>query len=201
MDLLRKFKNWFLWMTRPLPAPVRNFGQEINVRGRRFLLEPATADDVPEMVNVERWAYKGEEPWAPEIFYGLLSQGHNSLFVLIREPETNALVGYIIASFRPGIKSVHISNVTIAPDWQGRGMGTFLVTFIMTIAKQINFERISLEVRVSNEQAIKLYRHLGFKVIRTRTNYYEDNNEDAYDMAQVLGGNVDDVKFSRKHNG
>lgn len=202
MDLWRKFRNWFTWISRPLPEQVRNFRQMITVRGRSFELRPASRDDIAEMVLVERWAYEGEEPWAEGVFYDLLSQPYNSLFVLIREPETNSLAGYIIASFRPGIKDVHISNITIAPDWQKRGLGTFLLTYIMTVAQQINFNRVSLEVRVSNVGAVALYERLGFQIVRTRAKYYDDTGEDAYDMAQMLGDGTkdDDGQLSFKDN-
>ncbi|GAK29989.1 ribosomal-protein-alanine acetyltransferase [Weissella oryzae SG25] len=193
MDLWKKFRNWFTWVSRPLPEIVRDFYQEITVRGRKFVLRPATRDDIAEMILVERLAYAGDEPWAEEIFYDLLSQPHNSLFILLREPETNSLAGYVIASFRPGIKDVHISNITVAPDWQKRGLGTFLLSYVMTVAHQIKFRRVSLEVRVSNQGAVSLYKRLGFEIVRTRTQYYEDNGEDAYDMAQMLGDSNEDV--------
>ena len=49
-------------------------------------------------------------------------------------------------------------------------------------------EVISLEVRVSNKVAINLYEKFGFITMRTRKSYYQDNHEDAYEMAKALGG-------------
>ena len=111
--------------------------------------------------------------------------------MIVRQPETGSMVALIGAAFRPGIHEVHITNIMVAPHWQSRGVGTFLVMYMMTIAQQINFHRISLEVRVSNKRAQQLYARLGFQIIRRKVHYYGENGEDAFDMAQILGNQID----------
>lgn len=183
----KRFKNWLHWQMHPLPQSLREFKQTISVKGFDFELVPAQYQDVDEMVELEREAYHGEEPWSADIFHNELHRSRERLYVVVREPETGAMVAYIGAAFRPGIHEVHITNVTVAPHWQGRGIGTFLLMYMMTVAKQIRFNRMSLEVRVSNTSAQRLYERLGFQVVRRKAHYYEDNGEDALDMAQILG--------------
>ena len=187
----KRFKNWVHWLMHPLPQSLREFRQVIAVNGFEFHLMPAQYTDVEEMVVLERAAYNGEEPWSEDIFHNELHRSRERLYVVVREPETGTMVAYIGAAFRPGIHEVHITNVTVTPHWQGRGLGTFLLMYMMAVAKQIRFHRVSLEVRVSNVSAQRLYERLGFQTVRRKTNYYGDNGEDAFDMAQILGRKSD----------
>ncbi len=70
-----------------------------------------------------------------------LRRTRDRLYVIVRQPETGSMVALIGAAFRPGIHEVHITNIMVAPHWQSRGVGTFLVMYMMTIAQQINFHR------------------------------------------------------------
>jgi ribosomal-protein-alanine N-acetyltransferase len=185
--MLKEFSNWLQWVLHPLPIELRNFHQTIVVRGQEWDLTPAQYKDVAEMVAVERAAYFGSEPWSAHVFHSELNRPHERLYVVVRHPETQQMVGFIGAAYRAGIREVHITNVTIAPEWQSHGIGTFLMMYMMTVATQIRFSRMSLEVRVSNAAAIRLYERLGFQIVRRKADYYEDNQEDAFDMAQVLG--------------
>jgi ribosomal-protein-alanine N-acetyltransferase len=185
--MLREFSNWLTWVSHPLPVELKKFHQLIQVRGHEFDLTPAQYRDVPEMVDVEHEAYNGEEPWSDQTFYTELNRRRTRLYVIVRDPQTQEMVGYIGAAYRAGVREVHITNVTVRPSWQGHGIGTFLMMYMMTVAAQIRFSRMSLEVRVSNVSAIRLYERLGFQTVRRKAGYYADNHEDAFDMAQVLG--------------
>jgi len=194
--MLKNFRNWYQWIRHPLPQNLRHFKQRIVVNGFEFDIVPAQHQDVEEMIRVQNEAYHGDEQWSTAVFHNELSRTRERLYVIVREPQTHTMVAYIGAAFRPSIHEVHITNVTVTPHWQGRGIGTFLLMYMMTVAKQIKFDRISLEVRVSNDGAKRLYEHLGFQVIRRKTNYYENNHEDALEMAQILGRKQDDDGFN-----
>ena len=75
----------------------------------------------------------------------------------------------------------HITNIAIDPGYRGKGLGTLLVKHIMEDEGNINLHGFTLEVRVSNEPAIKLYEKLGFKNEGVRPGYYTDG-EDAIIM-------------------
>jgi len=71
----------------------------------------------------------------------------------------------------------HIMNVAVAPDYRGQGIGE---TLLRTMMAYTNLEAYTLEVRMSNRTAIRLYRRLGFTEIAIRPEYYID--EDALIM-------------------
>ena len=75
----------------------------------------------------------------------------------------------------------HIVNVAVFQDYRGRGIGKALVKTMLSISPSY-VDRFTLEVRVSNTAAIKIYESLGFKSVGVRPGYYGDNHEDALIM-------------------
>ena len=78
-----------------------------------------------------------------------------------------------------------ITNVAVSEACRNRGYGEQLVTELMQQGGKHGIRRYVLEVRVSNEPAIRLYQKLGFSVLGTRKNFYEKPTEDAYIMSRV----------------
>ena len=66
----------------------------------------------------------------------------------------------------------------VLEEYQGNGFGSMMLDFVINLVKSVNVPNISLEVRKSNEKAIKLYEKYGFKYSHTREKYYR-NGEDA----------------------
>lgn len=187
----KKFNQLTHWWEKPVSDEMREFHQTIVIKDFEFDLMPAKRSDLEDIIALEKAAYDGEALWPMEAFAEELRRTRDRLYVIVRQPETGSMVALIGAAFRPGIHEVHITNIMVAPHWQSRGVGTFLVMYMMTIAQQINFHRISLEVRVSNKRAQQLYARLGFQIIRRKVHYYGENGEDAFDMAQILGNQID----------
>ncbi|SCC01162.1 ribosomal protein S18-alanine N-acetyltransferase [Weissella bombi] len=183
----KKFNDWFENIKRPLPESAQRFHQKIGIKNFEFDLMPAQEADLADIIALQENAYQGETQWPLEVFTEELQRTNDRLYVVLRQPETGSLVALIGCAFRMGIHEVHITNIMVAPHWQNRGIGTFLVMYMMTIAQQLDFHRMSLEVRVSNVSAKKLYERLGFQVVRRKTHYYGEDGEDAFDMAQLLG--------------
>jgi ribosomal-protein-alanine N-acetyltransferase len=83
----------------------------------------------------------------------------------------------------------HVTTVAVDPLWQGRRIATRLMSALCHHALSRNTSALTLEVRVSNERAIALYRRFGFAPAGVRKNYYSEINEDAlvmwaHDIAQ-----------------
>ena len=76
----------------------------------------------------------------------------------------------------------HITNVAVAPDDRRMHIGRAMLETLFEVTGQAGIERYTLEVRASNEPAIRLYEGLGFKSEGIRPGYYEDNGEDAVIM-------------------
>ncbi|MEG1066713.1 MAG: ribosomal protein S18-alanine N-acetyltransferase, partial [Erysipelotrichaceae bacterium] len=82
-----------------------------------------------------------------------------------------------------------ITTLAIDKEYQGNGYAKQLLNKLVEVANQAMCETIMLEVRVSNNRAIKLYKNFDFIEMSRRKNYYTDNNEDAIVMVKALGGN------------
>ena len=80
------------------------------------------------------------------------------------------------------VDEAHISTLASHPHWRGRGIGELLLLAMLDGAAEIGGNVVTLEVRVSNISAQKLYRKYGFEVVGRRKGYYSDNGEDAFIM-------------------
>lgn len=94
---------------------------------------------------------------------------------------------YGIGHIRRGIvKQGHVVSIAVLPEFRRRGIGTALMVKAMDFMRgKYGAAEVYLEVRVSNEPAIKLYEKLGFKKVKVLRRYYMDG-EDAYLMAREL---------------
>jgi [ribosomal protein S18]-alanine N-acetyltransferase len=103
------------------------------------------------------------------------------------------LVGYLICSRYDTVW--HVMNVAVNAGRQGRGLASaMLAELYRQVADPA--ARYTLEVRVSNAVAIRLYEREGFRAAGTRRRYYQDNGEDALVMWRTpatLSGSLGDV--------
>ena len=72
-----------------------------------------------------------------------------------------------------------MTNIALTAAQRGRGLGRILMKKLMHAAAARGAERMTLEVRMSNTPAIRLYEGLGFSAVGVRRKYYQDNDEDA----------------------
>jgi len=79
------------------------------------------------------------------------------------------------------LPNAEILNLFVSDRYRGLGIGKLLMFDVLKVCKEEKIELLTLEVRVSNIYAIKMYQDLGFEVSHVRKNYYGDN-EDAYLM-------------------
>lgn len=77
------------------------------------------------------------------------------------------------------LDEAHITILAVHPDYRGQGLGYFMVTALMQAAWQREMEWVTLEVRVSNEAAIALYRQFDFEDVGQRKRYYQNPEENA----------------------
>lgn len=105
------------------------------------------------------------------------------------------LVGYV--GMWLIMDEVHITTIGVATEFRSHKVGERLLVAMLDAAREKGAQRVTLEVRKSNETAKALYRKYGFREAAIRKGYYSDNNEDAIIMW------VDDVwgrDFSRLFN-
>jgi ribosomal-protein-alanine N-acetyltransferase len=96
------------------------------------------------------------------------------------EAELRSIVGY--AGLWLMTDESHITTIAVDPDSQGNGIGELLLVALIDRSQQIGARWLTLEVRVSNTGAQKLYEKYTFKEMGLRRRYYSDNGEDALVM-------------------
>jgi ribosomal-protein-alanine N-acetyltransferase len=131
--------------------------------------------DLPEIEEIERRAYK--TPWSRSMFASELAKGTS---ICLGAFEGDQLVGYIVNSRY--VDAWHVMNVAVDPDYQRRGIATRLLERLFELTDEDDGRGYTLEVRVSNREAIRLYEKLGFERHGIRRGYYTDNREDALIM-------------------
>jgi ribosomal-protein-alanine N-acetyltransferase len=83
-------------------------------------------------------------------------------------------------------EDAHISTIAVAPDYMRKGIGTLLAKFAIKLAKDNGCNKVILEVRKSNEPAMRFYEKLGFAFVNTKKNFYSHPPEDAWEMIKEL---------------
>ena len=133
--------------------------------------------DLKAVAAVEQASY--EFPWSQAIFRDCLLAGYQCLVLEIG----GTISGYAIMSVAAG--EAHILNLCVHPECQQGGYGRRLLNALLIKAQALGVERVFLEVRPSNDIAIRLYRSAGFEQIGVRPSYY-----------QASGGREDAVIFA-----
>lgn len=77
------------------------------------------------------------------------------------------------------LDEAHITILTIDPGYQRQGLGQVMLYALLVSAWQRKLAWATLEVRVSNQPAVSLYRKFGFQDVGRRRRYYQDTGEDA----------------------
>lgn len=145
---------------------------------RQLQFRKMKIQDIFAVVQIENQLFS--QPWSKQAF--LESMEEDTLFVVA--VEQHEIVGYcgMYCSFGEG----EITNVAVKPGNQNRGIGGRMLQYLLAQARQRNISRIILEVRVSNKNAIHLYKKLGFQNCGIRKNLYEMPKEDG--MIMLLEG-------------
>lgn len=148
----------------------------------------ATASDIQAITELERVGYDGYLAWEQEDFERDWRTNPYAVYLLLEHKSANdddsALVGMVVGRFLA--KKAHISHLIVHPDFQGHGLGDYLVSKWLSFAKEEKIRQASLEVRESNFTAQTLYKKHGFSVAAKKHNYYYNNNETAFFMVRPL---------------
>jgi len=115
--------------------------------------------------------------WSKDSFEKELTNKYARYMVAVKDGLVVGFAGMWII-----LDEAHITNIAVHPEYRGFGIGTMLMESLISICKIENVIGITLEVRVSNQRAINLYKKFGFVEEGIRKAYYEDNKEDALIM-------------------
>lgn len=129
--------------------------------------------DLPGVISIERRSFPA--PWSLAMFVLELSKPSGICLAATRDDE---LAGYLVCSRYDRVW--HLMNVAVAPERRRQGIATRLIERLVEEGGgRLPF---TLEVRVSNRDAISMYERLGFRSAGVRPRYYQDNGEDALIM-------------------
>ena len=131
--------------------------------------------DLSEVCAIENITFS--LPWSRESF---LSSMRNDDHICLAAFCSGAVAGYgvMLCSFDEG----EIALFAVREDLRRLGIGSKLLEALMEKGREKGTERLTLEVRKSNESAIRLYEKYGFKSVGVRKDFYEKPREDALIM-------------------
>lgn len=114
-------------------------------------------------------------PWKKEDFKELIDSNNSVYMVVTVDSVPVGTAGYTYNGFEG-----YINNVVIDSDYRGKGLSVKLMEALLEYGRSKGINDYTLEVRVSNTPALKLYEKLGFESAGIRKNFYERPVEDAY---------------------
>ena len=155
-------------------------------------LRPMTPDDVPAVAALDRRSFA--LPWSEASFRSDLTTNAAAHLIVAELAAGNGsrIVGY--AGYWLVVDEAHLSTLAVDQEMRRQGIAEQIMRGAMRHAARSGAEMMTLEVRVSNEAARRLYEKLGFLVVGRRPHYYKDNLEDAIlmtrsDLAEAVKSN------------
>lgn len=127
---------------------------------------------VQQIAQLEKLCFN--DPWSEN---SIASELDNKLSLWLVALEDDKVVGYVGSQTVLG--ETDMMNIAVHPDYRKQGIGTALIVGLIGALEKRGSHSLMLEVRVSNETAISVYRKLGFDEVGRRKNYYRNPKEDA----------------------
>lgn len=147
------------------------------------MLRNMTKQDIEQIIAIDAVCFP--VPWKEEQYlYELEENDYAYLYVL---EMNHQIIGYI--DFWITFDICQLAKIAVLPQYQGAHQAHILMDQMIQDAQVKQCETISLEVRVSNQSAQKLYAAYDFIKVNVRKGYYQDNGEDADVLVKALGGN------------
>jgi ribosomal-protein-alanine N-acetyltransferase len=144
-----------------------------------MIIEDLNVKHLDGVLNIEKESY--DDPWNYEHFlYEIHNHHSKSLVILSDDLIVN---GYVIT--HQIIDQIFILNLAVAKTVRKNGFATMLLNHLFKYAKDLNVHKIDLEVRISNSNALSLYRKEHFNIVGERKNFYSDG-ETAILMCKLL---------------
>lgn len=141
-----------------------------------FIIRQMTVEDIDQVKKIEAESFT--LPWTEDIYQKELTENNYAYYYVIAiNQQIIGFCGVWIV-----VDEAQITNIAISSRYRGHGYGASLFQYVINQAILAGSVRLSLEVRISNIIAQKLYRKFGLKPAGIRKNYYTDNNEDAIVM-------------------
>ncbi|GKQ42147.1 ribosomal-protein-alanine acetyltransferase [Companilactobacillus sp. RD055328] len=141
----------------------------------------ASIHDLDEVMTLQSAVYLDYQPWTRQTYmYELTRRSHIYLLV-----KTNDQIIAILGISTKNIQEAHITNISVLPSFQNKGLGHLLLDICFKLVREADFSKLTLEVDAQNTRAIKLYKSLGFYETKSIKNYY-DNGHDGLELCKHI---------------
>ena len=158
---------------------------------QQLVLELMREADISTVQEIEREIFA--TPWPRNAYYRELASRSSAHYVILRqEGNVERPANFKGSELDPSIigyggmwrmyDEAHVTTIGVRRDMQHRGYGRALFAGLVQAAYDMGAKWVTLEVRTTNENAMRMYEAFGFKVIGRRKGYYTDNGEDAIVM-------------------
>ncbi len=139
-------------------------------------IEPMELEDIPSVHVIERTSFI--VPWPDDAYRNELLTNRLASYIVARSGDE--VVGF--AGLWVMVDEAHVTTFAVDPRWRRRGIGERLLLALLELAVARRAREATLEVRLSNMPARRLYEKYGFRPVGIRPRYYSDNGEDALIM-------------------
>ena len=139
-------------------------------------IAPLRVEHLGEMQEIENQSF--DAPWPGGAYRSELTA--NRLARYLGGRRDGMLVGF--GGIWLMVDEAHVTTLAVRPSERSRGVGTMLLLALLAAARDGGAAIATLDVRVSNLRAQRLYERLGFRPVGRRVHYYDDNGEDAVIM-------------------
>lgn len=131
-------------------------------------------EDLAGVLEIEALCFN--RPWTREDYERELAHPDRCHVHVARAPGCRVAA---YCSFWRILDEIHINNFAVRPEWRRQGLGAALIEHVLETGRRMGAPRATLEVRRSNEAAIRLYERAGFRCAGVRRHYYTSPLEDA----------------------
>lgn len=142
----------------------------------KLAIEAMRVDDLDVVQAIERASFSS--PWPPNAYRSELETNRLASYLVVRvDGEIVAYGGMWLM-----VDEAHITTFAVHPAWRRQRIGERLLLAFLELAVVHRAHEATLEVRLSNLAARRLYEKYGFRPVGLRPRYYSDDNEDALIM-------------------
>ncbi len=142
----------------------------------RFRIEPMRVDDLDAVHAIEQASFSA--PWPAHAYRSELESNRLASYLVARMGDTViAFAGMWLM-----VDEAHVTTFAVHHAWRRQGIGERLILGLLDLALERRASEMTLEVRLSNLAARRLYEKYGFRPVGLRPHYYSDDREDALIM-------------------
>jgi ribosomal-protein-alanine N-acetyltransferase len=142
----------------------------------KVVISAMRLEDLEEVQRIEEASFS--TPWPPNAYRSELLTNRLASYLVARVDDRIVAYGGMWLM----VDEAHITTFAVHPAWRRQRLGERLLLAFMDLAHDRHAREATLEVRLSNLAARRLYEKYGFRPVGVRPRYYSDNNEDALIM-------------------